>query len=302
MITKRWDLITITLYWTLGIILFGGIITMISLLALYVNYPVEQTEYAVGYDTFNMKFTKIYEQGRYPIGVGEEMIKIPRTLQDFNREIYCLTKDKILIDLDVGIQYLYIKDDIITKILKEFANIDSFNSFLSDRITSSIINSCLVYESEEYYVERSIIDRHIYNNLLSDINNKSIGVSIEFFQLVNVGFPTEISNAITQKQNIEQESLTAQNDRNTLLTQENTKLLETQRQANILLINANNQANITLNQANTNALAQNTLWTNRAFTYANVANKLNLNSSLLIEYLQTDLISKSDNLFSNLEL
>ena len=282
--------------------LLAGLITMISLLALYVNYPVEQTEYAVGYDTYNMKFTKIYEQGRYPIKVGEKMIKIPRTLKDFNREITCMTKDKILIDLDVGIQYLYQKDDLIPKILKEFSTVDSFNSFLFDRITSSIINSCLSFDSGEYYIERSVIDRHIYDQLILDINNKSIGANIEFFQLVNIEFPSEISSAITQKQNIEQESLTAQNDRSTKLTEANTKLYETQRTANILIINAENQANITINQANTNAQAQNILWMNRAYTYKHISNLLNLNSTQLIDYLQSDLISKSNKLFSKLIL
>lgn len=299
---NRRNFLNMFLCWTLGIILFGGIITMICLLALYVNYPVEQTEYAVGYDSYNMKFTKIYEQGRYPIQVGEEMIKIPRTLQDYNREIKCMTNDKILIDLDIGIQYLYQKDDLILKILKEFGSVNTFDKFLSDRITSSIINSCLSYESEQYYIERSIVDRHIYSELLININNKSIGASIEFFQLVNVKFPKEISNAIAQKQNIDQEALTSQNDRNTLITKENTKLLETQRSANILIINAKNQANITLNQAYTNAQVQNILWTNRAYTYTHVANKLNLNSSELIDYLESELISKSNNLLSNLEI
>lgn len=273
---------------------------MISLLSMYINYKVDQKEYAVGYDSYNMKFTKIYKQGRYPIKVGEKMIIIPRTLQDFNREIKCMTKDKILINLEIGIQYLYLKNDLINKILKKFSSIEIFKDFLSDKITSSIINSCLVYESEQYYIERSVIDRYIYSNLIIDVNNKSIGTNIEFFQLINVKFPTNISIAITQKQNIDQESLTALNYRNTLLTQEQTKLLEIQRQANILIINANNQANITLNQAHKNEQTQNILWSNRAFTYLHVTNKFKLNSSQLIEFLQTDLISKSNILFSNL--
>ena len=297
---KRIEFYNLVIKRTKYLFLLAGLITMISLLALYVNYPVEQTEYAVGYDTYNMKFTKIYEQGRYPIKVGEKMIKIPRTLKDFNREITCMTKDKILIDLDVGIQYLYQKDDLIPKILKEFSTVDSFNSFLFDRITSSIINSCLSFDSGEYYIERSVIDRHIYDQLILDINNKSIGANIEFFQLVNIEFPSEISSAITQKQNIEQESLTAQNDRSTKLTEANTKLYETQRTANILIINAENQANITINQANTNAQAQNILWMNRAYTYKHISNLLNLNSTQLIDYLQSDLISKSNKLFSKL--
>lgn len=284
-----------------SILLFGSIITMISLLALYVNYPVDQTEYAVGYDTYNMKFTKIYEQGKYTIRVGEQMIKIRRTLQDYNKVVVCMTKDKILINLDIGIQYLYESDDLIPNILIKFGNTKSYNNFLSDRIKSSILNSCLKFESEQYYMERSTIDNYIYSNLVEDINNKKIGVNVEFFQLINIEYPTDISNIISQKQNIEQEALTAQNNRDTLITEEKTKYFEVQRQANILIINANVQANITLNQAWTNSQAQTILWTNRAYTYEHVKNTLGLNSSSIIEYIQTDMISKSSNLYSNLE-
>ena len=286
---------------TFGILLFGGIITMISLLALYVNYPVKQTDYAVGYDTYNMRFTQIYDQGKYTIGVGEEMIKIRRTLQDWNRILTCMTKDKILIDLDVGIQYLYLRNALIPDILKQFGDLGTYDNFLSDRITSSIMNSCLKYESEEYYMERSVIDNYIYHNLIADVNDKNIGTSIEFFQLINIKFPADISSAIAQKQNIEQEALTALNDRATLLTEERTKYYEAQRKANILLINANNQANITLNQAQTNSLAQQVLWINRAHAYEHVSNTLGLNSTMLIDYIQTDMISKSSNLISNLD-
>lgn len=283
-----------------GILIFGGIITMISLLALYISYPVEQSEYAVGYDTYNMKFTKIYEQGKYPIKVGEEMIIIQRTLQDFNKDLTCMTKDKILINLNIGLQYQYHRDDLIEKILKEFSSIKNFNGFLFDRITSSIINSCLAYEAEEYYTKRSVIDRHMYNGLIADINNYNLGASVEFFQLINIQFPKPISDAIAEKQNIDQEALTAQNERASKLTEANTALYEMQRQANIQIINAYASANITQNQAQSNSQIQQVLWENRAYTYSHANDVLGLNSTQLIDYIQADLISKSDNLLTNL--
>jgi len=273
---------------------------MISLLAMYVGYQVQQSQYAVGYDNYNMEFTKIYEQGKYPIRVGEEMIIIERTLQDYNKDLTCMTKDKILIGLSIGIQYQYQKKDIIDKILREFSTINNFNGFLFDRITSSIINSCLVYNAEDYYTERSIIDRHMYDNLILNVNNYNLGVLIEFFQLINIKFPSEISNAISEKQNIEQESLTAINQRTSKLTEANTELFEMQRQAEILIINAYATSNITLNQAESNSQIQQILWANRAYAYSHANDVLGLNSTQLIDYIQSDLISKSENLLTNL--
>jgi len=297
---KRIDFFRNVCYWVIGILSLGGIITMITLLAMYVSYPVAQSEYAVGYDTYNMKFTKIYEQGKYPIRVGEEMIIIERTLQDFNRDLTCMTKDKILIGLSIGLQYQYQREDLIDKILKEFSSVSNFKIFLFDRITSSIINSCLAYNAEEYYTERSLIDRYIYNRLISDVNNYNLGTVIGFFQLINIQFPVEISNAITQKQNIEQEALTVINERASKLTEANTKKLEMERRADIQIINANIISNTTLNQAKANLQIQQVLWDNRVFAYSHAKNILRLNSTELIEYVQSDLISKSNNLLTNL--
>ena len=284
------------------IMLLGGIITMISLLALYINYPVEQDEYAVGYDTYNMKWTKIYNQGRYPIRVGENMIKIKRTLQEFSKDISCLTKDKILLDINIALQYQYEKDKLIPVILEQFSSIDNYKQFLFDRITSSIMNSCLAYDAEQYYTDRSAVDAHMYSQLIHDINYNNIGANVEFLQLVNIQFPVQISTAITQKQNIDQEALTVMNDRSTLLTNANTELLETVRKSNILLINANNTANIILNQAETNAEIQNMLWSKRAYGYEHASGKLGLNSSQIIDYIESDIIQKSDKFYTNLNI
>lgn len=275
---------------------------MISLLALYINYPVEQDEYAVGYDTYNMKWTQIYGQGRYPIKVGEKMIKIKRTLQEYSKEINCLTKDKILVDISVALQYQYEKDNLIPIILEQFTSIENYDQFLFDRITSSIMNSCLAYNAEQYYTDRSLVDSHMYDQLIEDINQKNIGSKVEFLQLVNIKFPQQVSYAITQKQNIDQEALTTLNDRNTLLTNANTDLLETVRKSNILLINANNTANIILNQAETTAKIQETLWDNRAFGYKHASRKLGLNSSQIIDYIEADIIQKSDKFYTSLNI
>lgn len=297
---KRSEFYGYVCFWIIGILSLSGITTMITLLAMYVSYPVAQSEYAVGYDTYNMKFTKIYEQGKYPIRVGEEMIIIERTLQDFNRDLTCMTKDKILIGLSIGLQYQYQRDDLIDKILKEFSSVNNFETFLFDRITSSIINSCLAYDAEEYYTKRSSIDRHMYNRLIIDINNYDLGATIGFFQLINIQYPVQISNAISQKQNIEQEALTITNERASKLTEANTKKLEMERKADIQIINANIASNITLNQAQANFQIQQVLWDNRAYAYSHAKDVLGLNSTELIDYIQSDLISKSDNLLTNL--
>ena len=76
--------------------------------------------------------------------------------------------------------------------------------------------------------------------------------------------------------------------------------LDQKKKTNEQIINANIASNVTLNQAQANFQIQQVLWDNRAFAYSHAKDILGLNSTELIDYIQSDLISKSDNLLTNL--
>ncbi len=284
---------------TFCIVFFGGgILLMIVLLSLTIQ-TVQQQNYAVGYDNYTMEFTKVYTQGRYVTRVGEHLIVLPRTLQEYSAYLTCLTNDKVLVTLDVAMQFQYDKDALIDTILLEFNGKHNYNKFIENRATSSIMDTCLQYNAEDYYTERGAIDIQMYNNLVGVINNQSIGAKVEFFQLVNIAFPSEFSNAIEEKQTVQQEALTASNTRQSILTNANTALLEAQRTAAITLINANNTALINVNKANANARAQEELWEKRAYTYGYTANLLGLNGTEMIDYIENDNIKNSVKLITS---
>lgn len=272
---------------------FGGILLLIVLLSLTVK-SVEQTEYAVGYDTYNMKFTKIYTQGKYVTKVGEKLIRLPRTLQEYSTELTCLTNDKVLINLEIGMQYQYQRNKLIDTILMKFDGKEKFNRFIENRAVSSILDTCLKYNAEDYYTTRGDIDIAITNELVNVINNNNVGANVEFFQLINIGFPPSFSNAITRKQTVQQEALTATNNRQSILTNAETGLLEARRTALIVLINANNTALININKAYTNAKAQEILWTNRANAYGYASNVLKLNGTSMVNYIKSENVLNSN--------
>lgn len=279
--------------------IFGGILLLIVLLALTVK-DVEQTDYAVGYDNYTMTFTKIYTQGRYVTKVGEYFIVLPRTLQEYKAELTCLTKDKVLVNLDVAMQYQYDRTRLIDTILKQFNGKSKYNTFITNRATSSILDTCLKYEAEEYYTKRGAIDIAMYNELITVINDNNIGANVEFFQLVNIEFPVDFATAITTKQIVQQEALTATNNRQSILTNAETNLKEAERTASITLINANNTANININKANADASAQNELWEKRTYAYNYTAYLLNLNASEMIDYIESDNVKKSTKLVTSI--
>lgn len=281
---------------TLLFLVFSGFILMIVLLSLTVNKPVNQNEYAVSYNIYTTKLGPVYSQGKYTLSVGDKLYKFERTLQDFNKDITCLTIDKVLITISSSTQFQYQKESLIPIIMKQFTDDKIYKDFLHNLIISSISNTCSKFTAENYYTERAIIDQQIYSNLITDIDHLDIGTNIQFFQLVNIIFPTTFSQIIQQKQNIGQMELTAINNRESLITNANTELLKAQRTADINIINANNTALIILNKAKIDSEIASNLWQQRGYIYKNILISLNFNHSQLIDYLKSENLRNSEKL------
>jgi regulator of protease activity HflC (stomatin/prohibitin superfamily) len=276
-----------------------GFVLMIVLLSMTVDRVVEQDEYALGYNTYNMEFTQLYEQGKHTIAVGEKWFIVKRTLQELKKDIRCLSKDKVLLDLSVSMQYQYDENEIMDVIFKQFGDDKNYKKMLNNKAFATVVESCLVFNAEEYFLNRSFIDLTMYNNLVANINDKQIGTNIEFLQLTNIGLPVAYNGAISEKQNIEQTITTTLNNRANILTEAETKLFESVRQAEINIINANATANIILNKADSKSQSQLQLWKDRAYGYEYTATNLGLNTSSMIKYIGSDNIIKSKTLFTS---
>ena len=93
-----------------------------------------------------------------------------------------------------------------------------------------------------------------------------------------------------EKQNVEQNLVTARNDRQNELISAQTKYLEAQQSAQITLINANKTANIIRNQAEQSEDIIKTEWENRGIAYRSIVDTLELSEAEFLEYLNTELI------------
>lgn len=262
------------------------------LLGISVNKKVENNEYGiVYYGSTTMEFGDTYEQGIYSIPPGAELKIFIRTLQDVDLEpITCYSSDKIVITLTVSVQYQLVKDNIIDIILKKYGGNGNFKNILRSIVQNIIINRCGQYNAEDYYIKRAIIDQDMHQNLLNDINNNSIGATIEFFQLINIEFPSDFSNIINRKQVVIQNKTTILNQRVSLLTAANTTLFQAQKTANITIETALNTARINLKQAQIQSEIITTQWYNRALAYSEIKTRLNLSDEQFIQYLRSDIL------------
>jgi len=270
---------------------------MIVMLSLTVK-QVEQDEFAVSYDNYTMEFDEIYDQGTHVIGAGEKLIRVKRTLQEYQATVNCLTLDKVLVDLDVAAQYQFREDELIPFILRKFKNSDNYKTFLTNRMLSAIYEVCTAYNAEEFYTSRGTIDIAIYNSMEREINQQDIGSDVALFQLVGVYLPSEFVTAIEDKQATIQLEETANNDRPGVLTAAETVLLETQQEAEVTLINANKTAAITLDKALREAAIEENLWKERSIGYENAKDELGLDVNGIIEYIRSDAVRQASKIYT----
>jgi hypothetical protein len=282
--------------WTL---LICGIVG-ITLFTICFN-RVEQDEFATIVNSWTMQFRpNILSQGVYILHPGDNMIKFKRTLQSIEPgTLECLSKDEILLEINVATQFQYTQDKLIPIILEQFNTDKKYKIFLTSLIRSSILGSCLNFTALEYYEKRATVDAQMSANLGYNINDKDLGCTIEYFQLVDIVYPNDYIEILHEKQNVIQKLITAQNNRETELINANTDQMERKRLANVNLINANNHYNITLFNANTLKDATAIQWSSRSITYKTIMDDLNLTSDQMIDYLRSDVV-RTSNLLSNI--
>lgn len=283
----------------IGFLIIGVIVMFVTLLSVTVNRKVTQNEYVVKYNRYTCKFEDILETGKYTTSVNVEFIRLPRTYQYLNLgNLVCMSSDKVEVTLDVSMQISYQKESLIPIILKQFNNNDNYLSFLTSLAKSSILNTCAVYSAEQYYSERSKIDIQMTDNVKGVING-TVGSVVQLFQLKNILFPTNYSDVILQKQTTQQLQTTYTNDRENQITIANTNYYVANNTAEIMLINAKQQAQTILNQANTTKEIVESFWVNRAEVYNTLLkNTFNYNISSLIDYINSETVRNTANLFT----
>jgi regulator of protease activity HflC (stomatin/prohibitin superfamily) len=270
----------------------GMFVMMVSLLAMYTLQEVAQSEFAVEYNTYEIEFGKVLSQGKYNVAVGSELIKFQRTLQDLDLGgVSCLSKDQVIVSLDVNIQIQYSSEALVPVILQQFSTNKIFKTFLAGVAKSSVLNSCSLFDADTYFTNRASVDLIMTENIAKIVNVNTLGVSVVFFQLINIAFPSSYNRILTAKQTTQQQEITLENDRQNAITVANTNLFVANNTANIRIIRAQQEAATLINQATTQKLAIDAFWSSRTESFAAVMENFEYtNSSQLLDFVNSEII------------
>jgi regulator of protease activity HflC (stomatin/prohibitin superfamily) len=278
------------------LLIFWGVLFFIMILMLFSSITyIEQNEYGVVTNTYTEQFEDdILIQGTYLYLPGYKITRFKRTIQNIELgDFECITKDEIKISIHVSTQFQFKKKALIPIVLMQFDNQNRYLDFLNSLMRSIVLNSCLEFNTIQYYEQRTTVDKEINDNLVNFINNGNYGSTVEFFQLTDITYPDDYISILHEKQNIKQELITQQNNRNTEVVKANTDRMEFQKNANINIIDAMAYQNITLYNAYENENIIKNKWEYYADIFELVMNDFNFNSTQSINYIKYEIIGNS---------
>ncbi len=271
---------------------------LIAYLATSTNKKVKQNEFAVVHNKYTTDVKTVLDQGVYSLEFGDELKYYISTVQYANYDnLKCFSKDGLSVDLDYTVQYSYNKNSIIPVMWYLFDNENNYKNIINNIIQDSILTVCADFNSFEYYTNRQDIETNMHNLLELNINKSDIQINLHLFQLKNIDFPTSYNNIITEKQSIIQMSQTELNKRESELILANTTYIQSVQTAKQMLIETENQKQLILIQANITSNIIQLEFEQKALAYASIMSELGLNSSGIIDYIESEILRNSKNAY-----
>jgi len=260
---------------------------------------IEPTEIGLAFDgnIQKIEFDKVYDNGRYLIGLGRSFIKFPATQQTIRfgdastmhyddpdgTEIVCRTRDGLEIRLEVAIQYLISGQpgDLYRLYLDTGGEWKELYMMISEHVVRDVAS---LFDAIEFREARDVIAIKIHEEL--DKAFQVMYATVPSAQLINMEIEKLFADTITDTQVAKQDVYQAENERNVIEVEAqrdlevsiklvDIKIATAVRKAQEIMAIANAEANIIDNTINAQIEA-----------YRNLSSTLNLQTSeKLLSYL-----------------
>eukprot|EP00761_Pharyngomonas_kirbyi_P014367 gb/GECH01014397.1/.p1 GENE.gb/GECH01014397.1/~~gb/GECH01014397.1/.p1 ORF type:complete len:314 (+),score=57.01 gb/GECH01014397.1/:1-942(+) len=231
-----------------GILLCIGILLTVILVPISIH-TVRYDQYGLDHNKITRKvdLSRIYNPGRYTLGVGHKFIHIPQVVltidYSFNTQlepVYARTKDGLTIDLDVSLQYRIERDKIIS-VFKNFAG--GYKSIVDQIARNAIRNTASRYDAIDFFEVRQNIAPTMKIDLQESLN--AVDITVVYLQLRGVNLPDQYEDIIESKEIERQRIELTSFEQQTALVNANTSILVASRTATKVKIDAEANAEAT---------------------------------------------------------
>lgn len=263
-------------------IIFGVLVLIVSVTLISLSIKVvKPDQYGVIYDSVWRTFDKdILNQGRYAAQPTSKLFTfrntyIPIDFTTPETDLQCISNDGLVITIDVVSQYNYLSNRLIETLYTY--DTSGLDSVMKDLARSTFINVCTLYEVESGFInQRETVSNNMLSAFVTAIDYVGVPSSSQFAELRGYQYSEEYKDAITDKQNAQQQIDLLLSQRNVLVTNAATNLSNYQIMAEIATTQAQTTVDTILAQADSQADAIYTRWVE----YANGFHQTMLNSGL----------------------
>lgn len=267
---------------------------IIGILLILSGRKLNSNELGIKYDNIGKKLSaKVDSEGLNFGPPGFSYIIFPSVYQTMEfRDITCLNKDGVIIDLDVSYQFKA-NAKFMRLLVDQFKDFDGYKKILLASGVSAVHDSCANFSTTEFQT-----DRGKYQESLREIMRtycESLHCELNDLQVNNVQRPKEFESAVKDKEAAKENIRVAENERPRLLLQAETEYEQAKKQAEILLNNAETQAKIMRTKADTEAKSLKFQYEKDLDVYKAAKESQGLDNEALISYIAVRAIANSKN-------
>ncbi|CAF0849313.1 unnamed protein product [Brachionus calyciflorus] len=208
------------------------------------------------------------------------------------KDISCLNKDGVVIDVDVSYQFkanpLHMKF-----LVDQFQSFDGYKKVLFASGKSAVHDSCANFSTTEFQTDRGKFQERLRETMRNYC--EYLHCELNDLQVNSVQRPLQFESAVKDKEAAKENIRVAENERPRLLLQAETELEQAKKQAEIIFNNAQTQAKIIKMKAETEAESLRYQYEKDLEVYKKVKESQGLDNEALISYMTIRAISESKN-------
>jgi len=237
------------------------------------NYIVQQVD-----------LSKVYDEGRYFVGIGHGFVTFPKTIQTLefadDNTVVCRTRDGLALTLAVTLQYEIIRDSI--PLLWEMSNLHYVES-LTNVGRDVIRDVSSLWRAVEFFHNRSSIELHMRTALTAAFED--FYMRCNDLQLKSIDLPDRFESAIEETEVARQDIEKARFELTSSQVLAQTRIMYAEVNRTIAITSANATAQALLVQVTASAQGLNMTTTATADAAAILAATAGLTPSQLVNYM-----------------
>jgi regulator of protease activity HflC (stomatin/prohibitin superfamily) len=271
----------------------AGIIGIIIIILISTSLKkLASNELGISYDNIAKKLgTEVQYEGLHSGPVGFSFIIFPSVYETMEfRDITCLNKDGVIIELEVSYQFKANGMHMRT-LVEQFKDFDGYKKILQASGKSAVHDSCANFSTTEFQTDRGRYQESLREIMRAYCN--SLHCELNDLQVNKVQRPYEFESAVKEKEAAKENIKVATNERPRKILQAQTELEQANKQAEIIMNNAKTQAKILKNKATTEAKSLKIQYEKDLDVYNKVKESQGLSNEALISYIGIRAIANS---------